>query len=116
MMRDQLKHFLATVSVFLVSIGLMGMTPKKSEAAGWGTFCVVMGFGGAVGLGAYCIYDAFFDMPALCTTGANCASKPTASGGGCVNTNACNGQGQTGCACGPSKGGPTDCACKPSEN
>ena len=33
MMRDQLRHLMATLSVFLVSIGLMGATPKKSEAA-----------------------------------------------------------------------------------
>lgn len=33
MMSDRLRHFLATLSVFLVAIGLMGATPKKSEAA-----------------------------------------------------------------------------------
>ena len=32
MMRDQFRHFLAAVAVFLVSIGLMAATPKKSQA------------------------------------------------------------------------------------
>jgi hypothetical protein len=65
MMRNQLKHFLATVSVFLVSIGLMGATPKKSQAF------VICAF--YVGSHVYCFYKI---TQAHCGVPPGCAISP----------------------------------------
>lgn len=112
MMSDRLRHFLGMVSVFLVSIGLMGATPKKSQAADpvlCGVGAAVVGTGG--GLVACYFAWLWFDTPTPCTTGANCpAANPLDVAQGCRNRgNSCNGTGDTNCKCRDSI--QTGCAC-----
>ena len=100
MMRDQLRHLMATLSVFLVSIGLMGATPKKSEAGVGVAVCTVGGVI-VVGAAAYCIWSWWTAPPTGCAAPPACAPAP-GGGGGC---------GVPGAACGAAVAPALPCAC-----
>ena len=95
MMRDQLRHLMATLSVFLVSIGLMGATPKKSEGGFFVAGACVVGGVVVVSVAAYCIYD-YLTTPGKCQTPPACVVLP--GGGGCNPNGAACG---VGCSCVP---------------
>ena len=101
-MRKQLRHTTATLSLFLVSLGLMGTTPKKSEAAAQGAVVMVCAAGAGIvvagGVG-YCIWTV---TKGHCKTGPGCAAKAS---GACVTPGAACGTPSTvfgACSC---KGG-----------
>lgn len=98
MMPDRLRYVLATLSVFLLSLGFMGLTPKKSEAGAGAAVgvCVAVVVGGTV---AYCIYDDI--AKSNCKVAPGCVALAT---GPCVVAGgACGGPPapwQGACACG----------------
>lgn len=99
MMKDRLRHVLATLSVFCLALGLIGAMPRKSEATPAAAVCLIAPGAVVGGVVGYCIYDQA--VKGNCKVPPGCAPLPT---GWCVTPAAACG--------GPPAPWQFPCACK----